>query len=143
MADEQKCWCGSPVSPDYAGVLECEGSVWHDPIPEPSPEPSRLYVAGPMSGYEENNYPAFNEAAERLRAAGFSVVNPAEYGTPNRVRVSYQRLLIEDIREMLSCEGIAVLESWWSSVGARNEVQVAGVIGLPVRSVDEWISRSR
>lgn len=38
----------------------------------------RIYIAGPMSGLPEFNYPAFNRAAAVLRAQGHHVENPAE-----------------------------------------------------------------
>ena len=37
----------------------------------------RLYVAGPMTGLPDHNYPAFAEAAARLRAVGYEVESPA------------------------------------------------------------------
>ena len=39
---------------------------------------SRLYLAGPMTGLPELNFPAFHAEAARLRALGYEVVNPAE-----------------------------------------------------------------
>ena len=39
---------------------------------------TRVYIAGPMSGLPEFNYPAFHAAAEKLRGMGFHVENPAE-----------------------------------------------------------------
>ena len=38
----------------------------------------RVYIAGPMSGIENSNFPAFHAAAAELRALGHEVVNPAE-----------------------------------------------------------------
>lgn len=96
----------------------------------------RLYVSGPMSGYEDFNYPAFHEAADRLRDVGYTVDNPAEIGVPGS---DYRELLKEDIRIILDCDGVAVMEGWWASKGAQIETNVAGVIGLPVRSVNEWL----
>lgn len=40
----------------------------------------RVYLAGPMTGIADYNFPAFNAAAARLRAVGFDVVNPADHG---------------------------------------------------------------
>ena len=103
-------------------------------------EPHRLYLSGPMSGYDEYNYPAFNAAAARLREAGYVVENPTEIGHPG---MDYTELLKTDIRVILDCEGVAVLEGWWSSRGAHIETSVAGHIGLPIRSVEEWLARCK
>jgi hypothetical protein len=47
-----------------------------------SNSPSRVYLAGPMTGLPEFNYPAFNAEAARLRALGYQVENPAENPLP-------------------------------------------------------------
>lgn len=40
---------------------------------------ARIYIAGPMRYRPEFNFPAFHEAAGRLRAEGYSIVfNPAQ-----------------------------------------------------------------
>ncbi|WP_259331943.1 DUF4406 domain-containing protein [Pseudomonas sp. GW101-3H06] len=41
---------------------------------------NRVYVAGPMTGLMDFNYPAFNAAADQLRALGYEVENPADHG---------------------------------------------------------------
>jgi len=42
----------------------------------------RIYIAGPMTGLPEFNYPAFNAAAEYLRSLGHHVENPADNPVP-------------------------------------------------------------
>jgi len=37
-----------------------------------------IYLSGPMSGLPGFNFPAFHAAAAKLRADGFTVLNPAE-----------------------------------------------------------------
>jgi len=144
MRLESTCWCGgltTVVDPIGSAILVCSDSEFHDPLATGVPERiERLYVAGPMSGYPESNYPAFNEAARRLTDAGFEVLNPATsvVGT----EAHYVDFLREDLRMMLECHGVALLEGWWESVGARNEAQVAGILKMPVRPVAEWLERA-
>lgn len=134
-----RCWCGGPTAPSDVGplALVCLESVWHDPTNQGDKTSVRtLYVAGPMTGYVENNYPAFNVAAHELRSVGFEVVNPAEFGSDQPT--SYTELLKRDLHALLECDGVATIDKWWESVGARNEVQVAGLLKMPVRSIAEW-----
>ena len=37
-----------------------------------------IYVAGPMRGYENYNYPAFDRCSRVLREQGWNAINPAE-----------------------------------------------------------------
>lgn len=132
---EVKCWCGGAV--DQGNCLD---SDFHDPFSTGKPDRiTKLYIAGPMSGYPEANYPAFNEAERLLQHAGYTVVNPANV---HLERCHYVDLIREDLRVMLDCSGIAVLDRWWESVGARNEVNVGGVLKMPTRTVDQWLERA-
>lgn len=136
------CWCGGAVPTQHEDV--CLESPYHDPTATGRPDKvRRLYVAGPMSGYPDNNYPAFHAVAEKLRFLGYDVVSPAEAGVPGKGRVHYTDLIRDDLRLMLDCDGVATIDNWWESTGARNEVQVAGILKMPVRSWLEWTQRSK
>ena len=56
-------------------------------------KPKRIYIAGPMTGHSEHNFPAFHEAANRLEVAGLEAVNPADNfgGRTDLPRESYLR----------------------------------------------------
>lgn len=104
-----------------------------------------LYIAGPISGIENRNLDAFAEAEVHLTSAGYVVLNPASKpGMDNGADDidQYHELLKRDMRFLLECDGVASIEGWWNSVGARNEVQCAAVLGLPIRSPLEWVQRA-
>jgi hypothetical protein len=134
-----KCWCGGRLSTQGVPPTDearCLDSSFHDPFATGRPvKIEKLYVAGPMSGYEFCNYPLFGEVSNELRAAGFEVVNPAEFGDGGH----YVDILRGDLKQLLDCHGVALLPNWWESVGARTEVQVAGLLMMPVREWKEWL----
>lgn len=73
----------------------------------------RIYLAGPMTGLPEYNHPAFNAEAARLRALGYHVENPAE----NPEQSSWEDYLRQAIRQMLTCDMVALLPGWEGSPG--------------------------
>lgn len=93
---------------------------------------NRIYIAGPMSGRDDYNYPAFNRAAERLRAEGWTVENPAEigarFGTPVEIS-SLPELLCRvtrlELETVKTCDAIYMLQGWEKSTGARVELAAA------------------
>ena len=38
-----------------------------------------IYIAGPMRGYEDGNFPAFDRQATVLEEQGWRVINPADW----------------------------------------------------------------
>lgn len=135
------CWCGGEVRQCLTGNgIYCVESPFHDPHSTGLPERiDTLYVAGPMSGYPDANMPLFNEVSERLRDVGFKVVSPAEV---HLERCHYLDLIRADLKVMLDCHAVAVLPDWWNSPGARNEVNLAGFLKMPIRPWQEWIERA-
>ena len=88
---------------------------------------AKVYVAGPMTGYPELNYPAFASAAERLRAKGFEVVSPAEL---NPITTGYREAMLNDIKALIECDHICMLQGWQASKGATLEHHIASVLGI-------------
>ena len=132
------CWCGDKTDIiKGTDVLYCLGSQFHDPTATGEPDHiTKLYVSGPMTGYPECNYPAFDEVSEYLRGRGFEVENPAEAGPEGRKH--YVDFLREDIRILLDCDGLAMLPGWKDSKGASLEVAVAEALRMPVMTWAEW-----
>jgi hypothetical protein len=80
----------------------------------------RIYIAGPMTGLPEWNFPAFHAAAAAWRAKGWDVVNPADSfdGATDRPYTDYVR---EDLKRLQTCGAMAMLPGW-DSPGARGSV---------------------
>jgi hypothetical protein len=95
----------------------------------------RAYVAGPMTGMPDLNFPAVHAAASSLREHGWDVVNPAEAldGDVTKPRAFYMRA---DINAILSVDAVFVLPNWQDSKGATLEVAIARELGLPVFDAD-------
>lgn len=71
----------------------------------------RIYIAGPMTGLPECNYPAFHAAAAAWRAKGWDVENPAEHfgGAQDR---SYVEYVHADVPGLAECDAMAMLPNW-------------------------------
>lgn len=91
---------------------------------------TRLYLAGPMTGLPEKNYPAFHAEAARLRALGYDIASPAEVNVVDGL--PWLDYMLVDIPLMLTCQGIALLPGWEQSKGARLEVHIARELGLTI-----------
>lgn len=79
----------------------------------------RIYIAGPMSNLPDLNFPAFHAEAARLRALGFTVVNPAEVN-PDQA-TPWTECMLRDLQELTECDGIVMLPGWEKSPGAQIE----------------------
>lgn len=96
-----------------------------------------MYLSGPMSGIKEHNFPAFHQAANRLRWMGYTVINPAELDESDSMAPGerpWAWYITRDLRELLDCDTVAVLPGWRKSKGAKLEVYVARMLGMKVVS---------
>lgn len=112
----------------------------------------KVYVAGPMRGIAEFNFPAFHAAADKLRAAGHFVFSPAEKdnerhgtdiskGNVNGCEETAAKEHGFNLREALGvdlawicaeAEAIALLPGWKNSKGAKAEHAAADALGLEI-----------
>lgn len=90
----------------------------------------KLYLAGPMSDLPELNFPAFHAEAARLRALGYTVINPAEINSDPTAE--WIDCMCADIPQLIGCDGIALLPGWETSKGARIEHSIARALGMLV-----------
>jgi len=104
----------------------------------------KIYIAGPMSGIEDWNFPAFFEAEKQLKELGYETLNPAandganlETAIQNAISArddgatwaSYMR---RDLHSLVLSDSLCLLPNWQSSKGASLEVYVAKALGIPL-----------
>ena len=100
----------------------------------------RIYLSGPMSGLPNFNYPAFDLEAKRLRKIGFEVINPAEmHPKPD----TWNECLRNDLKALLDCDTLALLDGWQGSAGAHLEMHVAHRVGIKIVVAKEITMLSR
>ena len=98
----------------------------------------KLYIAGPMRGLPQFNFPAFMEAEKSLKAKGFAVYNPAaedlrEGFDPDKPGVitgeRYELWMLRDLEAIKGVDGVCALPGWEKSEGARREIVHAMALG--------------
>lgn len=104
----------------------------------------KIYVAGPITGYPDNNRTAFLNATVRLDGLGHRAINPHELipdahdgpcPTGPHQDVDDHALpcyLRADLKALLDCDAIYLLRGWEASTGANAEFQTARSAGLQV-----------
>lgn len=97
-------------------------------VTKPEQREGRIYIAGPMTGYEDHNFPAFHAKAKELRDAEFVVENPADHGVVDWAE--WGDYLRYDISRLLLCDSVYFLKGWQNSKGANFEWRVAKTLGL-------------
>lgn len=98
----------------------------------------KIYVAGPMTGLPGHNLEAFDAADRVLSALGYVVINPARHNRahPGESWEKYMRLAILDV---MMAQGVALLNGWEASKGAKLEWRIATTLGLPVFELKRWL----
>ena len=94
-------------------------------------EGQRVYISGPIKGYGlDERKKTFLKKQRKLIRGGLTAVNPFENGVPDYYPDEYH--LREDLKLLLRCDAILMLDGWEKSVGARLELLVACHVGIMV-----------
>ena len=108
-----------------------------------------IYIAGPMRGYDDYNYPAFDRQQKVLEDQGWIVINPAEMDRDDDKPINgpmqfdpdnnyedheFMRKALK--RDMVAicddCTAIYMMSNWEKSKGAKTEWALAKALGLDI-----------
>jgi len=112
----------------------------------------KYYLAGPMQGIPQYNFPLFFKAAAFLREKGYDIVSPAEIddsedkgkalqstdGILTKSDKSWGDFLARDVKLLADggIGGIVFLPRWTSSRGAKLEATVGLLNGFEFKAID-------
>lgn len=89
----------------------------------------RIYISVPISGLDLATQQILAaQTAEKIRTLGHEPVNP--FDTPEAPpqmdeRERYAYYMGEDIKRLLTCDGVFFCEGWYNSSGCRVESYIA------------------
>lgn len=108
-----------------------------------------IYIAGPMRGFDDYNYPAFDRQAKVLEDQGWNVINPADLDRNDDKPINgpmqfdpdnnyedheYMRQALK--RDMVAicdeCTAMYMMSKWETSKGAKAEWHLAKALGLDI-----------
>ena len=107
-----------------------------------------VYCAGPMRGYEDLNFPAFDAAKRVVEDAGYFAVSPADIDRLRGLEVEdihdiptdvFEACMAIDLPIVAYAHAILLLKGWERSLGANNELFVAQACGVEVWEATYWV----
>ncbi|GAB6391227.1 MAG: DUF4406 domain-containing protein [Treponematales bacterium] len=98
----------------------------------------KVFVSGKITG--DPGYRAkFRAAQARLEQAGYRVSNPASLDMPEE---EWKAAMRKALILMLACDGVALLDDWRDSRGARLEISLALSVDIAMKPLFEWAGNS-
>ena len=114
---------------------------------------TRIYISGPVTGIEDGNLSAFESVQKELEAAGYLTDKPYDLVDREDSHETAMLLCVNELTGRIQkpgirhpvprYDGMALLEGWEQSEGAKLEKAVAEACGIPVKTVEEWIEEAR
>lgn len=102
-------------------------------------EKHKIFISGPMTGYENFNFPEFDYWEYVLREiGGYDVVNPAHISRKFKKEEVlkhgevFKKMVDMQLDELETCDILFLLDGWEKSEGARNELLAALELGLKI-----------
>ncbi len=107
-------------------------------IPDDFDKSIPYYLAGPMTGYPNYNYDAFERVSDRLLRYEVSVYSPHTNPWPEpplEGEALWRYMMKSALQLLLECDGIILLTGWERSTGASFEYRVAKKLKMPAYSL--------
>ena len=82
---------------------------------------NKIYISGKITG-DDNFKKKFKVAESKLRKSGWRIIaNPTSFPAA----LTWEAYMIQDIRELFTCDAIFMIDDWKESKGAKIEHAIA------------------
>lgn len=103
---------------------------------EDKQERPKVYISGPITGRGAVEYKIdFNSAELWLTGLGYDVINPVSYDIIEDG--TWEDYMKRDLKMLMDCDYIYMLDGWERSKGARMEIYIATELGIKILLLDE------
>ena len=107
----------------------------------------KVYLAGPMRGFDQFNFPTFLQAATDLREKGDEVISPAEHDLESGFDPTLNTLdgfdlagaMRWDLQQISHVDAVIVLPGWGGSEGTKKELRQARKFLIPIYEYEDFI----
>lgn len=100
----------------------------------------KVYISGPITGIDFGNRFAFLYACCALELCGYEAVDPSKVQLDDEATwADYMRA---DLKLLLDCDFIYMLDGWEDSKGARLERELAENLGIEEIDLDQEYERA-
>lgn len=101
---------------------------------------AKIYLSGSITGIENLNIEAFREAEEILKKKGHKVMVPHDlfegYDTEGWEHWQFMRVCVMGLA---SCDMVVTLLAWDKSKGAKQEIDIARILLMPVEPITKFL----
>lgn len=101
----------------------------------------KVYISGPITGIDFGNRFAFSCARSALELCGYEVIDPSEVQLSDAA--TWADYMKADLKLLLDCDYIYMLEGWENSKGARLERELAENLGIEEIDLDQESERAK
>lgn len=104
---------------------------------------SKIYIAGPITDMPNNNHSEFALAEQYLKGKGHRVVNPHSiFDSIDTTGFDHSEYMKHCVSELAHCDEVVTLQGWETSKGAKQEVDIARIMGKPVKHIIKYFNES-
>lgn len=90
----------------------------------------KVYISGKITGIEKESIPLFAKGCREVKKMGFEPVNPRDVKLDNTA--TWAHYMKADIKLLMDCDAIYMLDNWEDSQGAKIELELAERVEISV-----------